>query len=103
MCETVLPVRNLHRQKASAPPITAEMGRLSKLDPSSYSQPELLATTHSVLHWNVNFDTTQIKGSVTHHFKVFDRSLKTIVRLFLDFYNLFTQISGLIDYNTLFE
>lgn len=55
------------------------MGRLGKVDPSSYSQPELITTKHSVLQWKIDFDNTKLKGSVTHHFNVLENNVEAIV------------------------
>lgn len=55
------------------------MGRLGKVDPSSYSQPELITTKHSSLEWKVDFDNTKLKGSVTHKFNVLENNLESIV------------------------
>ncbi|TMW41618.1 hypothetical protein DOY81_013302, partial [Sarcophaga bullata] len=38
-----------------------KMGRLGKIDPSSFSQPELITTKHSVLRWKVDFENTKLK------------------------------------------
>lgn len=56
-----------------------KMGRLGKIDPSSYSQPELITTQHSVLSWKVDFENTKLKGTVTHRFKVLEKDLPAIV------------------------
>ncbi|XP_037828168.1 leukotriene A-4 hydrolase isoform X2 [Lucilia sericata] len=55
------------------------MGRLGKIDPSSYSQPELITTQHSVLSWKVDFENTKLKGSVTHRFNVLEKDLPAIL------------------------
>ncbi|KAI8126710.1 Leukotriene A-4 hydrolase [Lucilia cuprina] len=56
-----------------------KMGRLGKIDPSSYSQPELITTQHSVLNWKVDFENTKLKGSVTHRFNVLEKDLPAIL------------------------
>uniref|UniRef100_T1PAM3 Leukotriene A(4) hydrolase n=1 Tax=Musca domestica TaxID=7370 RepID=T1PAM3_MUSDO len=55
------------------------MGRLGKVDPSSYSQPELITTKHSSLEWKVDFDNTKLKGTVTHKFNVLENNLESII------------------------
>ncbi|XP_061389693.1 leukotriene A-4 hydrolase [Musca vetustissima] len=55
------------------------MGRLGKVDPSSYSQPELITTKHSNLQWKVDFENTKLKGSVTHKFNVLENNLESII------------------------
>ena len=55
------------------------MGRLGIVDPSSYSEPERITTTHSSLRWNVDFNSTRLLGSVTHKFKLLDENVKLIV------------------------
>ena len=56
-----------------------KMGRLGKIDPSSFSQPELITTKHSVLRWKVDFENTRLKGTVTHRFNVLQNNLSSIV------------------------
>lgn len=55
------------------------MGRLSSVDPSSYSEPELITTEHSAIHWKVDFDATKLRGSVLHRFNVLSSNLENIV------------------------
>lgn len=55
------------------------MGRLGKVDPSSYSQPELITTEHSDINWQVDFASTKLRGSVLHKFKVLSSDLEKIV------------------------
>ncbi|XP_039147215.1 leukotriene A-4 hydrolase isoform X1 [Drosophila simulans] len=55
------------------------MGRLGVVDPSSYSQPDLITTEHSALNWKVNFGATKIQGSVLHRFKVLTANLDKIL------------------------
>lgn len=55
------------------------MGRLGKVDPSSYSQPELITTEHSDIKWQVDFASTKLRGSVLHKFKVLSSDLEKIV------------------------
>lgn len=46
------------------------MGRLSNVDPSSYSEPEKVLLKHVDLNWNVNFQTQTIDGSAVLQFIV---------------------------------
>ncbi|CAD6998726.1 unnamed protein product [Ceratitis capitata] len=55
------------------------MGRLSKVDPSSFSEPERIATKHSALKWTVDFSNTKLLGSVIHHFNVLEANLPAIL------------------------
>ncbi|XP_036329118.1 leukotriene A-4 hydrolase [Rhagoletis pomonella] len=55
------------------------MGRLGKVDPSSYSEPERISTKHSALKWTVDFANTKLLGSVTHHFNVLETNLPAIL------------------------
>lgn len=55
------------------------MGRLGTVDPSSYSQPDLITTEHSVLNWKVDFAATKLQGSVLHKFNVLSTNLEKIV------------------------
>ncbi|XP_012155314.1 leukotriene A-4 hydrolase-like [Ceratitis capitata] len=55
------------------------MVRLSKVDPSSYAEPERIATKHSALKWTVDFSNTKLLGSVTHHFTVLEANLPAIL------------------------
>ncbi|XP_017069922.2 leukotriene A-4 hydrolase isoform X2 [Drosophila eugracilis] len=55
------------------------MGRLGNVDPSSYSQPDLITTEHSALNWTVDFESTKIQGSVLHRFKVLTSNLDKIL------------------------
>lgn len=55
------------------------MGRLGKVDPSSYSEPDKIDTVHSVLRWQVDFANTKLKGSVTHRFNVLEKNLEQII------------------------
>ncbi|XP_017001715.2 leukotriene A-4 hydrolase isoform X1 [Drosophila takahashii] len=55
------------------------MGRLGNVDPSSYSQPDLITTEHSVLNWKVDFEATKLQGSVLHRFKVLTANLDKIL------------------------
>lgn len=55
------------------------MGRLGKVDPSSYSQPELITTEHSDIKWEVDFAATKLRGSVLHKFNVLTNDLDKIV------------------------
>ncbi|XP_017491355.1 PREDICTED: leukotriene A-4 hydrolase [Rhagoletis zephyria] len=55
------------------------MGRLGKVDPSSYSEPERITTKHSALKWTVDFANTKLLGSVTHHFNVLETNLPAIL------------------------
>ncbi|KAH8273583.1 hypothetical protein KR018_002274 [Drosophila ironensis] len=55
------------------------MGRLGSVDPSSYSQPELITTEHSVFNWKVDFAATKLQGSVLHRFKVLTSNLDKII------------------------
>lgn len=55
------------------------MGRLGKVDPSSYSQPELITTEHSDIKWEVDFASTKLRGSVLHKFNVLTNNLDKIV------------------------
>jgi len=57
------------------------MGRLGNVDPSSYSQPDLITTEHSVLNWKVDFGATKLQGSVLHRFKVLTANLDKIVSI----------------------
>uniref|UniRef100_A0A1A9WXW0 Leukotriene A(4) hydrolase n=1 Tax=Glossina brevipalpis TaxID=37001 RepID=A0A1A9WXW0_9MUSC len=52
--------------------------RLGKIDPNSYAEPELITTLHSALHWKIDFEKKNLKGSVTHHFKLLQKDLTTI-------------------------
>lgn len=65
------------------------MGRLSSVDPSSYSEPEKITTEHTAIHWNVDFEATKLRGSVLHKFKVLSSNLESIVsKLALKLYGL---------------
>ncbi|XP_039950466.1 leukotriene A-4 hydrolase isoform X1 [Bactrocera tryoni] len=55
------------------------MGRLSKVDPSSYSEPERIVTKHSAFKWTVDFTNTKLLGSVTHKFNVLEANLPAIL------------------------
>ncbi|KAH8327902.1 hypothetical protein KR067_001424 [Drosophila pandora] len=55
------------------------MGRLGTVDPSSYSQPDLITTEHSVLNWKVDFAATKLQGSVLHKFNVLSTNLEKII------------------------
>eukprot|EP00099_Drosophila_melanogaster_P018767 NP_609916.5 uncharacterized protein Dmel_CG10602, isoform F [Drosophila melanogaster] len=55
------------------------MGRLGVVDPSSYSQPDLITTEHSALNWKIDFAATKIQGSVLHRFKVLTANLDKIL------------------------
>ncbi|XP_055918165.1 leukotriene A-4 hydrolase isoform X2 [Eupeodes corollae] len=55
------------------------MGRLGKVDPNSYSEPEKVNTVQSLLTWNIDFENTKIVGSVIHKFKVLEKNLSTIL------------------------
>ncbi|XP_067623291.1 leukotriene A-4 hydrolase isoform X2 [Eurosta solidaginis] len=55
------------------------MGRLGKVDPSSYSEPQRITTKHSELTWTVDFAKTKLLGSVTHHFSVLETNLPAIL------------------------
>ncbi|XP_017088966.2 leukotriene A-4 hydrolase isoform X1 [Drosophila bipectinata] len=55
------------------------MGRLGTVDPSSYSQPDLITTEHSVLNWKVDFAATKLQGSVLHKFNVLSTNLEQII------------------------
>ncbi|KAL7742279.1 hypothetical protein ACLKA6_005540 [Drosophila palustris] len=55
------------------------MGRLGKVDPSSYSQPELITTEHSAINWKVDFADTKLRGSVEHRFNVLSSNLDKIL------------------------
>ncbi|KAH8241790.1 hypothetical protein KR026_000550 [Drosophila bipectinata] len=55
------------------------MGRLGTVDPSSYSQPDLITTEHSVLNWKVDFGATKLQGSVLHKFNVLSTNLDQII------------------------
>ncbi|XP_054083088.1 leukotriene A-4 hydrolase isoform X1 [Zeugodacus cucurbitae] len=55
------------------------MGRLSKVDPSSYSEPERIITKHSAFKWTVDFANTKLLGSVTHQFNVLEANLPAIL------------------------
>ncbi|KAH8409632.1 hypothetical protein KR222_011783 [Zaprionus bogoriensis] len=55
------------------------MGRLGKVDPSSYSQPELITTEHSSINWQVDFASTKLRGSVLHRFNVLSSELEQIL------------------------
>ncbi|XP_075152053.1 leukotriene A-4 hydrolase isoform X1 [Haematobia irritans] len=78
--------RSLTTQQLSSLPQTVPlytvkrtMGRLGKIDPSSYSQPELITTKHSTLNWKVDFENTRLRGSVVHNFKVLENGLESII------------------------
>ncbi|XP_068145355.1 leukotriene A-4 hydrolase isoform X2 [Drosophila tropicalis] len=55
------------------------MGRLGTVDPSSYSQPELITTEHSSFNWKVDFEGTKLQGSVQHRFNVLANNLEKIL------------------------
>ncbi|ALC39980.1 CG10602 [Drosophila busckii] len=55
------------------------MGRLGTVDPSSYSQPELITTEHTQLNWQVDFAATKLRGSVVHKFNVLSSNLEKIL------------------------
>uniref|UniRef100_A0A1B0G0X7 Peptidase M1 leukotriene A4 hydrolase/aminopeptidase C-terminal domain-containing protein n=1 Tax=Glossina morsitans morsitans TaxID=37546 RepID=A0A1B0G0X7_GLOMM len=52
---------------------------LGKIDPTSYAEPELVTTLHSVLNWKVDFEKKYLKGSVMHHFKALQKDLPAIL------------------------
>ncbi|EDW75514.2 uncharacterized protein Dwil_GK23897, isoform A [Drosophila willistoni] len=56
-----------------------KMGRLGTVDPSSYSQPELITTEHSFFNWKVDFEGTKLQGSVQHRFNVLANNLEKIL------------------------
>ncbi|XP_068145346.1 leukotriene A-4 hydrolase isoform X1 [Drosophila tropicalis] len=56
-----------------------KMGRLGTVDPSSYSQPELITTEHSSFNWKVDFEGTKLQGSVQHRFNVLANNLEKIL------------------------
>ncbi|KAL9927634.1 leukotriene A-4 hydrolase-like [Glossina fuscipes fuscipes] len=53
--------------------------RLGKIDPTSYAEPELITTLHSVLNWKVDFEKKCLRGSVMHHFKAFQKNITAIL------------------------
>ncbi|XP_030383492.1 leukotriene A-4 hydrolase isoform X2 [Scaptodrosophila lebanonensis] len=55
------------------------MGRLGTVDPSSYSEPDLITTEHSALNWTVDFAATKLRGSVLHRFNVLSTNLDKIL------------------------
>jgi leukotriene-A4 hydrolase len=55
------------------------MTRLGKIDPSSYSQPELVKIEHVDLDWSVDFDNHVLRGSAVLHFKILAKSIENIV------------------------
>ena len=59
------------------------MGRLGKLDPNSFSEPDRIQTVHSSIDWKVDFNTKKLSGSVTHRFEVLESELSEIVSFFL--------------------
>lgn len=65
------------------------MGRLSKIDPSSYSEPERIITKHSAFKWTVDFANTKLLGSVTHKFNVLEANLPAIVSVSLFYFYFF--------------
>lgn len=68
------------------------MGRLGKVDPSSYSQPELITTEHSDIKWEVDFAATKLRGSVLHKFNVLTNDLDKIVSSLSQFLRLLINI-----------
>lgn len=56
------------------------MGRLGKVDPNSYSEPEKLTLRHADLDWTVDFNRKIITGGVTLKFKILaDEGVEKIV------------------------
>ncbi|XP_060663693.1 leukotriene A-4 hydrolase isoform X1 [Drosophila nasuta] len=82
LCTTQQPA--IHQNSLSLVPIYTlqqrrNMGRLGKVDPSSYSQPELITTEHSAINWQVDFTNTKLRGSVLHKFNVLSNELDKIL------------------------
>lgn len=46
------------------------MGRLSKIDPNSYSEPEKIVLQHVDLSWNIDFENKIITGSADLKFSI---------------------------------
>lgn len=57
------------------------MGRLGKVDPSSFAEVEKITTVHSDLKWKVDFANKKIVGSVVHKFNVLEKNLPSIVSI----------------------
>lgn len=53
--------------KTGAP---VKMGRLGKVDPNSYAEPEKVVLQHADLDWEIDFNRKIISGSVTLKFKI---------------------------------
>lgn len=47
-----------------------KMGRLGKVDPNSYAEPEKIFLQHADLDWEIDFNRKIISGSVTLKFKI---------------------------------
>lgn len=46
------------------------MGRMGKVDPNSYAEPEKVVLQHADLDWEIDFNRKVISGSVTLKFKI---------------------------------
>lgn len=46
------------------------MGRLGKIDPNSYSEPEKIVLQHADINWSVDFNRKNITGGVTLKFEI---------------------------------
>ncbi|XP_017860034.1 PREDICTED: leukotriene A-4 hydrolase isoform X1 [Drosophila arizonae] len=80
LCTTHLQKESQHSQLLPIYQVRKRnMGRLSSVDPSSYSEPEKITTEHTAIHWNVDFEATKLRGSVLHKFKVLTSNLESIL------------------------
>lgn len=53
--------------------------RLGKVDPSSFSEPEKVLTTHVALNWTVDFERQVVRGSAKYNFKLLQKNQKTLL------------------------
>lgn len=64
------------------------MGRLSKLDPNSFSNSDQVAIRHIDLFWAVDFATKTISGDAVYRFQIIDKEIEKIVSKKLKLCNL---------------
>lgn len=60
------------------------MGRLSKLDPSSFSNADAVTIRHIDLFWTVDFAANTISGDAVYRFHVIDKEIDKIVSAILN-------------------
>lgn len=71
--------------------------RLSVIDPSSYSEPEKITTTHISLNWTIDFSTRKVIGCAKYNFKIISMKIE---RILLDVKNLNIKNIKIVSANT---